>query len=171
MSQLSSQRILCLDLRASRFGYVVCAGPRDLLDWGTRTYGKATRFPLIKRLAAIQTLFAPSIILVRLTAEGLRTRRSVVGPAIKAVRTFAKRQSGAVRLIDDQKLHDFFSSEMKVNKYDIARIVADRFPELSWRLPPKRRPWESEPSRQSIFDAARMGIFYFAQQVGAPIAG
>jgi len=69
-----------------------------------------------------------------------------------------------VRLVDESKLRDFFSRETRVNKHDIAEMVADRFPELSWRLPPRRKPWQSEPMRQSIFDAASLGVFYFAQQ-------
>jgi len=31
-------------------------------------------------------------------------------------------------------------------------------------LPPKRRPWQSEDYRMTIFDAAAVGIAYFAEK-------
>jgi hypothetical protein len=43
-------------------------------------------------------------------------------------------------------------------------MVAAHFPELSWRLPPKRKAWESELKRTTIFDAASIGMAHFAQR-------
>jgi hypothetical protein len=39
-------------------------------------------------------------------------------------------------------------------KYQIAQVVAETFPDLAWKLPPKRRAWQHEAARMSIFDAA-----------------
>jgi hypothetical protein len=40
--------------------------------------------------------------------------------------------------------------------------LAQRFPELAAKLPPKRKIWQSEDYRMSIFDAASLGVAYFA---------
>jgi len=37
-----------------------------------------------------------------------------------------------------------------------------KYSELLSILPPKRRPWQSEDYRMTIFDAAAVGIAYFA---------
>jgi hypothetical protein len=157
-------RVLTLDLRSSRFGYVVFEGPNTLLDWGTRTYGDEERSSLDWRLKKLQASFAPSVILARQITERHQFTRMTNRRVSHSLTVFAKRVLITVRLIDESKLRSFFSRETKVNKHDIAEMIADRFPELSWRLPPKRKPWQSEPTRQSIFDAASLGVFYFAQQ-------
>jgi glucan phosphorylase len=48
------------------------------------------------------------------------------------------------------------------NKYTIASTLAQRFPELAAKLPPKRKIWLCEDYRMSIFDAAALGVAYFA---------
>ena len=164
MSKHSIQRVLSLDLRARRFGYAVFEGPRTLLDWGIRSHAKGGRSLLKHRLNSLRSMFAPSIILVRKTKETHRVAHSMIRYPLHAVKAFAKRVMVVVRVIDGSSLRKFFSKNLKANKHDVARMVADQFPELSWRLPPKRKPWQTEPTRQSIFDAASLGVFYFAQQ-------
>jgi hypothetical protein len=41
-------------------------------------------------------------------------------------------------------------------KYSLAEMLANRFPELADRLPPKRRIGDGEHSRMSIFDAVAL---------------
>jgi len=163
MANLFLQRVLALDLRSSRFGYVVYEGPNDLLDWGIRKYGAKKR--LLKRvLLRLHSFLMPSVILVRKAAARDEKDRREIRSAYRMLRTFGKRVVISVHSVNEPSRRRFFFSEGKLNKHDIARMVSDRFPELSWRLPPKRKPWQSEPTRQSIFDAASLGVFYFAQQ-------
>jgi hypothetical protein len=56
------------------------------------------------------------------------------------------------------------------NKYEIACAVAERLPELAPRLAPKRRIWQSEDYRMSIFDAAALGVAYFSRCKPSPDA-
>ena len=50
-----------------------------------------------------------------------------------------------------------FFADGKGTKHTLAQIIARRFPEeLGHRLPPKRRPWESEDYRMGIFDAVAL---------------
>jgi hypothetical protein len=155
---------MALDLRVRRFGYVVFEGS-TILDWGVRTYANGDRSLLERRLSDLRSMFAPSIILIRETAESHQFGQPMIRHVLHTVKAFAKRALMVIRVIDSSSLRSFFSRGVKVNKQDIARMVADRFPELSWRLPPERKPWQTEPRRQSIFDAASLGLFYFAQQV------
>jgi hypothetical protein len=37
-------------------------------------------------------------------------------------------------------------------------------PDLAWRLPRPRKPWESEPRRMSVFDAAAIGLAYWQHE-------
>ncbi|PYV22403.1 MAG: hypothetical protein DMG24_16885 [Acidobacteria bacterium] len=63
-----------------------------------------------------------------------------------------------------------FGGEGRLTKHKIATALADRFAELAPILPPKRKPWESEDYRTSIFDAAALGVAYFDRLArGAPV--
>src|SRR5882762_1038456 len=132
MPKLSIQRVLSLDLRARRFGYVVFEGPHTLLDWGIRTHADGERSLLEYRLNSLLSMFAPSIILVRKTKESHRIGQSMIRHGLRAVKAFAKRVMLVVRVIDGSSLRTFFSQDDNVNKHDIARMVAVQFPELSW---------------------------------------
>jgi hypothetical protein len=157
------ERVIALDLRARKVGYVVFEGSDKLLDWGIRVYAKGDRSLLESILGDLRRMFAPSIILIRKTAKHYRLRQPTIRPALRTVKLFAELAFIPTRVIDSSALRRFFSKEMKVNKQDVSRMVADRFPELSWRLPPQRKSWQPEARRQSIFDAASVGLFYFAQ--------
>jgi hypothetical protein len=47
------------------------------------------------------------------------------------------------------------------SKYEIATILVQVFPGINWRLPPKRKIWESEHPRMAMFDAVALGFAYW----------
>ena len=49
------------------------------------------------------------------------------------------------------------------NKYEVASALAKQFPTLASKLPPKRKCWQSEDYRMSLFDTAALGVAYFAR--------
>ena len=54
----------------------------------------------------------------------------------------------------------------KGTKHEMAESLATRFPdELALRLPPKRRPWESEDARMDVFDAVGLAVVSKANQL------
>ncbi|PYU94225.1 MAG: hypothetical protein DMG25_07270 [Acidobacteria bacterium] len=57
-----------------------------------------------------------------------------------------------------------FGGEERLTKHQIATSLAERFAELRPILTPKRKPWESEDYRMSMFDAATLGVAYFDRQ-------
>jgi hypothetical protein len=148
-------RVLCLDLRARRFGYVVFEGPRTIIDYGIKTYGDERYSSLKHRLDGLQSRFKPSLILIRKSESSLNRRTRAF------IKRFAKHSSGVVRLIDKSSVNVFFAGRMRSNKHEIAKFVVERLPELSWQLPAKRKPWQPEPRQQTLFDAASLVLFYF----------
>jgi hypothetical protein len=64
-----------------------------------------------------------------------------------------------------QNVKQAFFPDGDGTKHGIAEIVAKRFPEeLGFRLPPKRRAWESEDSRMAIFDAVALVLMLRLQK-------
>jgi hypothetical protein len=55
-----------------------------------------------------------------------------------------------------------FASVGASTRYEIAQVISQHIDVFSHRMPRKRKPWESEDARQSIFDAAALAMTYFA---------
>jgi hypothetical protein len=62
--------------------------------------------------------------------------------------------------VGKQRLASFSRLYPTNNKYEIAAIIAQKFPELGWRLPSYTKPWESEHWRMPIFDAVFVGVVF-----------
>ncbi len=53
-------------------------------------------------------------------------------------------------------------------KYEIARSIATRIPAFSHRMPHLRKLWMDADPKQSLFDAAALGLAYFARGIPSP---
>lgn len=55
-----------------------------------------------------------------------------------------------------------FAQVGATSKYEIAKAIATQIPAFMHRLPPVRKIWMSEDPRQSLFDAAALGLTYYS---------
>jgi antirestriction protein ArdC len=65
------------------------------------------------------------------------------------------------------KVQALFGRAGAATRHEVARAIAARLTALSHRLPNKRRRWEPEDARQSLFDAAALAHTYYALFVRA----
>lgn len=139
---------------------MVFEGPEELLDWGARSFRQgvnAVRVPLRPKVARLLDEYLPELVL--LEQPRTRTLEQIVGEIQKQTQI----HKVPVRLLSPRLVHEAFAGR-DGNKHQIASVIAERFPELLSILPPKRRPWESEDYRMTIFDAAARGIAYFTSK-------
>jgi Holliday junction resolvasome RuvABC endonuclease subunit len=156
-------RVLAIDPHPRGFGYAVFEGPLRLVDWGTRDrppgQGARSRY---ERIGELVRRYRPTVIVVEdctVTGSHGATRESGGSP-----RAFssAARASGVVgRALPLAAVYRAFAGTGAGTKYGIATALVRAFPELMVRLPPKRKPWQTEDSRMSIFDAVALGLTYF----------
>jgi len=76
------------------------------------------------------------------------------------IREQSRSISAPVRVISSHELRTFFRQHEATNKYDFAVLAATWFPELSWKLPPKRAFYDPEPWVMTSIDAAILGAVY-----------
>src|SRR5437867_2609684 len=153
MKHKSPIRILALDLHPRSFGYVVVESPSRLLDWGVSSYrGKhGTANVLVrKRLRQLLDLWRPAALVLHNPVK--KSRRPKDG-LTEWIVTEAKSRRIIVRVPEKRSAE--YQGKI-LTKYENARRVAEHFPVLTRELPPKRRAWESEHYRMSIFDAAAL---------------
>jgi hypothetical protein len=151
MKHRSLTRMLALDLHARSFGYVVVESPDDrLLDWGVRSHRfkkySAQRF-VRTGLRPLLDVWQPTVIVVQNpTQSASRGRRSNLLNQVAREAKNRRVQLGIRR-------KSILGGE-RLTKHEIARRAAERFSILRWRMPLKRRAWESEDYRMSMFCAA-----------------
>ena len=150
-------RILALDVHLRSFGYVVVETPNKLLDWGVRSHrhkGNSTDVLIRRRLKPLLELWRPTVVVLCNGLSGQRThqRRDRL---LKRIATEAKNHQVVVRILKKRPGTD---AGKGLTKYENARRVAEHFSVLRWKIPPKRRAWESEDYRMSMFTAATLAM-------------
>jgi len=149
----SFTRILTLDMHPRGFGYVVVESPSRLLDWGVcRSYRKTKRHPEVLvggRLRPLLKMWLPDIVVTRIGERRGKDVRKLFRQIRKEVdgRAFVAMKSSGNPLLGR-------------SKYKRAGEIAARFPEIGWKLPSKRKPWESEHYSMSIFEALAVAVAY-----------
>ncbi|MBZ5565864.1 MAG: hypothetical protein LAP13_26025 [Acidobacteriia bacterium] len=158
-TETNQKRVLSLDVHPSRFGYVIFEGPEELLDWGVRSFRdgvNAVRIPPAQKVGTLLDDFAPSAIV-------LEKRESLAKKAARHIQTVqreAAKRRVPVRWVTRRMVKRIFDGHER-NKDEIAFVLGQRFPELAPKVPPRRKIWQSEDYRMSIFDAAALGVAYF----------
>jgi hypothetical protein len=154
--QTSADCVFAIDLRVRHFGFVLIERPNILLDWGVSGYHSSPSEALTRKITQVAEQFSPSIILCRRTIEN--------GPLLDVLERQALEHSIPVHFVTPHRLHNYFAQCGRPNKYAVAELVAREFPELAWRLPKKRKAWQSERLVQAIFDAAALVVFHSAEK-------
>lgn len=99
--------------------------------------------------------YLPDVVVLE-NPDGSR-RGETARKLIKRFASRALRQDIAVAFASRKEVKEFFEGNGK-NKYTIAEEIGRQFPELTPRVPKKRRPWDSEVERMSIFDAISFAL-------------
>jgi hypothetical protein len=159
--------ILTIDLRHRRFGYAVFEGHRLLRDSGLRVYravGEAEAAMATKRLATLLKSFSPSAIVVKRERWDRAQTNSHINALVEVMTRVAASHSVPIVLIEHDDVRKTFRNLGCETRDEIAAALARIFPELHWRLPPKRRAWQSEHPRMAMFDAIALGLAYWQHQ-------
>lgn len=157
-------RILAIDLRPQQFGYAVFEGPKRLLDWGVAYYrpgGKEGAVVAGRRVAEMVRMFLPSVIVVKKVRQKIARDSYGAQPILRVIRRKAAADSISLRLISRRDVREAFGIFRGNTKYEIACNLTVIFPELLWKLPPKRKLYESEHPSMTTFDAIALGFTYW----------
>lgn len=163
MTTLPNQkRIVAFDVHPRTFGFAAFEGPNELLDIGARTLPSgrnAVRVPLQEKLAAIFDEFDPAAVVLGDRVSHRSKRTSKVGDTLQKE---AVKRGISVRFVTPGTMKKAFAGRNS-NKHEIASTLAQQFPVLASMLPPKRKIWQTECYRMSMFDAAALGVAYFSR--------
>ncbi len=149
----SSLRLLAIDLTGKGFGFALLDRRRGLLDWGFCTVLAADDVTFAARLCAKIDRGQPTVIVLENFAP-TKGRENALRRRAFIKKIANERQLGTchVSRIVVQRILGFRT------KAEIAKALADRFPELRTRMPPARKWWTTVDERMHIFDALALAL-------------
>jgi hypothetical protein len=155
--------ILALDVRNSRIGYALFAGPKQLLDWGTNTVPSQckNRTQWIKRrMEQLLRHGSPVSIVMKQPRRAKLSGNASGVPILKAIRSVVEEHGIPMHVLERAEIEATFRPFRARTKEEIACAIVRIFPELLARLPPKRKEWQPEARAMIVFDAIATGIAY-----------
>lgn len=160
--EIAHMRLLALELRSAKFGFVVFEGPTKLLDWGVRRIGTRgnVQAAVSGKIRPLVAVYAPVLVILRLRKclSAHAKRRFAV--LTRAIRSEAKSSSIKVQIVSPERVRHFYAAHGQNTKHEIAGWIANQFEELSWKLPQKRKAYQSEAHNTIMFDAAATGVAF-----------
>ena len=151
------ERVLAICLTYRGFGYVIFDNPSFVFDWGHCSVDQHDPNVFRERITKLMTTNAVDRLLIyQEKNRPTRIQRNILslGPICKSLGIQLEK-------ISKDQISEVFESFGSYTKYQRAGIVASYLPELSYKLPPQRKPWMSEDLRMSIFDSACLALAYY----------
>jgi hypothetical protein len=161
--------VLSLSPSARGFGFVLFESALSPVDWGvqeTRGDGKNRR--ILAFTARMIDRYQPLVLVIEDWADGACRRSARILALYADLAELAKKKSVQLVRISKQHLHWYFRSVVPTTKYEIALAIARLIPAFSFQIPPVRRIWMSEDPRQTLYDAAALGLTHFAADGRSP---
>lgn len=150
----TTNRVVAIDPTTRGFAFAVLEGSDDLVDWGLVEVLVRTDAFVLARVEHILDRFLPDVLAVE-DGRGTR-RRARAQRLIRGIEAIAARRKLPIVRVSRAQVRALLAPA--TTKQEIAEALAARFPELSARLPRKRKAWMPEDERMSIFDALSFAV-------------
>lgn len=161
------KRLLALEIRASRLGFAVLEGSTRLLDWGVRSFGEQKenlRSAVSDRIGTLLAFHKPAMVVARLRKYHSAVQNKKFLAIIVAIRAETTRNSTKFLVLTTHQVRARFGPNGQVTKHDIATSLAKQFEEISWKLPGRRKAYQSEAPAMLVFDALANGVAFLGRQ-------
>lgn len=167
-SRIPDELILAIYATSRGFAFVVFEGPESPFDWGVRDVRNPSRNrKCVEAIEKIIEQYQPGILVIEDTSDRLTRRTARIRRLYQSLMHLAKTNVVDVYRCPKDGIRKTFASVGAVTKYEIAQAIARQIPAFSIRLPRVRKAWMGQDSRQSLFDAAALGVCYYAHSQAA----
>lgn len=125
------------------------------------TIGRDNRIVVGSKIDRLVTFFIPAVVVLKHTSGRMDRELLTKKDAIAVIKQQAEARSVDLVLMKRKDIYKAFRQTGRTSKYTIAGLIAQRFPELAWKLPPNRKHYDPEHHNMAIFDAISVGLAYF----------
>jgi Holliday junction resolvasome RuvABC endonuclease subunit len=142
------------------FGWVLFEGPLSVVDWGLASAKASRNARLIVRFERLLNRYEPAVLVLE-EFEGRDGRADRIQMLCRQMIHLAASRGMDTPVFRRAAIRAVFSGAGATTRYEIAQVIAQHINSLSHRLPSKRKRWQSEDARQSLFDAAALALTHF----------
>lgn len=152
--------VLAVHPTSRGFGWVLFESPLSAVDWGIASAKQGRNARLLARFSRLLDRYEPAVVVLE-EFESPSARAERIRMLCRSMVHLASCKGADTPVYRRNVVRTVFASVGAVSRYDIAQIIAQHIDAFSHRMPKKRKPWDSEDPRQSLFDAAALAITYF----------
>jgi len=140
-------------------GFVICEGPKEILDYGIKKVRPISHHKYMKKVKWLLDFCKPDIILLldyksrKISKRQKRIIDEIVQLAHASnlnLKSYSRSQIKQTFLIFNAK-----------TKYDIAMVILNWYPELKNKEPHKRLPWMAEHYQMVVFDTFSLMLTHY----------
>jgi hypothetical protein len=157
-----SETVLAIYPTTRGLGYVVMRSPLSPVDWGIRgARTKQKNAKCLEKVSALIDAHQPdAIVLEDPTAPGANRSERIRHLSL-AIARLADGQSVEVHVYPRSRVNEFFKEFGARTRHEVAVVIAKQVTALERFLPSRRKVWENESPRMSIFNAAALAMTFF----------
>lgn len=145
------------------YAFVLFEGPESPFDWGVKEVRQSAKNDgILQSVSNLMTDYHPHVLVMEDCSEKMSRRSARIRKLYRALMHLAETEHIDVHLYTRALVKCCFSAVGAATKFEIAQAVARHIPAFKHRLPPLRKIWMSEDPRQSLFDAAALGLTYYS---------
>jgi hypothetical protein len=158
-------QILAVYPFARGFAFVLFEGPESPFDWGVREVKvKRRNVKTVAQVRALINRYRPECIVLEEFKTRNPKRTSRIRKLYQMLTHMASAEYTDVAWIASKNIQSHFAQMGAATKYDRAQVIATQIPAFAHRMPRVRKAWMSADPRQSLFDAAALGLVYYGSQ-------
>jgi Holliday junction resolvasome RuvABC endonuclease subunit len=144
------------------FGFAVLESIRIPIDWGVKEVRREKNAACLARAVKLLEGYAPAVLVLDDWSDRRSRRTFRVRSLLRLIAAEAEARGVRVVRHTHVDVRRVFATFGARTKDQIAGAVARMIPELIPTLPKPRKIWEPDHYAMAIFEAAALGIAYFA---------
>ena len=152
--------IMALHATSRGFGFVVMSGPFSLVDWGTRDACKDKNSTCLASLTTLLDHFDPHTLVLEDPSK-LPRRSARINRLYQAIAALCQSRSIDLAVFSRADIHRCYAMVGALTWQDVAESVGRQLEPLRHCVPKRRKAWQSESRRMSVFAAAAVAMVYW----------
>jgi Holliday junction resolvasome RuvABC endonuclease subunit len=154
--------VLAVHPTSNGFGWVLFEGPNALVVWGIASAKDKRNATSMRRFETLLNQYQPSVLVLEQFEEGKARRGGRIQDLSRTMRGFAANRNIEVLVYSREEVGLQITGDAGSKRHAVARVVVKHFPLFRRRMPREREVWQSEDTRQCLFDAAALAMTHFA---------
>lgn len=147
------------------YGFVLFEDVESPFDWGVvDVRGASKNDQVVEGVSKLIYRYHPQVLVLENIQKRCARRFTRTCRLSRALVGLACASYTDVKFYSRSQIRQCFASVGARTKFEIAQAIVLQIPAFEHRLPPLRKIWMSEDLRQSLFDAAALGITYYNSQ-------